>query len=93
MDFLVGFILIATGVIILRYRFQIYHFVGEWDWANKYLGSTTNALAVVGCGLIFVGVAFPFGAFDGMKNQNVAPSQNTQTEQTTQNNPFQNARQ
>lgn len=93
MDFLVGLILIIAGIIMIRYRFQIYHFVGEWDWANKYVGGSKNAIVLIGCGLIFVGVAFPFGAFDGMKNQNVTSSQNIQTEQTTQNNPFQNARQ
>lgn len=66
MDWIVGLILVAAGVALLRYRYQVHNFVGEWDWAQKFLGAngTVVALSLIGAGLIFVGVAFPFGAFD-----------------------------
>lgn len=66
MNFFVGLILIATGILVLKFRYQVYHFTGDWDWASRYLGSngTVVAISLLGCGLIFVGVAFPLGAFE-----------------------------
>ena len=58
-------ILIALGATIIRYRFNIYEFTGEWDWANKYLSSTMVAIVMVGMILIGAWAAYPFGAFDG----------------------------
>lgn len=58
-------ILIALGVAIIRYRFNIYEFTGEWDWANKYLSSTMVAIVMIGMILIGAWAAYPFGAFDG----------------------------
>lgn len=68
MKFLLGLILILTGVAIMRYRYQIYNFTGDWDWAMKYLGGNGTVLAIVMIGMFLVGVgaAYPFGAFDGM---------------------------
>lgn len=80
MDFLVGIILVFTGISMIRYRFQVYNFVGEWDWAIKYLGGTVNAISITGALLIFVGVAFPLGAFDGIQSTpNTAPGSQVQT--------------
>lgn len=69
MNFLVGLILIATGILVLKFRYQVYHFTGDWDWASRYLGSngTIVAISLFGAGLIFVGVAFPLGAFEDEK--------------------------
>lgn len=70
MDFLVGLILIATGVAVIKFRYPLYHFTGDWDWAMRFLGSggTVAAIAIIGAGLIFVGVAFPLGAFDDTRS-------------------------
>lgn len=89
MDFVVGLILILTGIAVIKYRFMIYNFAGEWDWASKYVGGTTNAIVLFGMGLIFVGIAFPFGAFKGM-NSMPSTSQTTQTQtgSTTSQSPF-----
>lgn len=81
MDFLVGIILVLAGISMIRYRFQVYNFVGEWDWAIKYVGGTVNAISIAGALLIFVGVAFPLGAFNNTKTLPNAISGN-QTQQT-----------
>ncbi len=46
--------LIAGGIAILRYRYQIYGFTGEWSLATKYLGGngTIVALTLIGMFLI-----------------------------------------
>ncbi len=38
MNFIIGIILIAVGALIIRYRYQIRDFTGDWDWAIRYLG-------------------------------------------------------
>ena len=76
MKFLVGLILAISGVLVIRYRYQIRNFTGDWGWALKYLGSngTITALALAGALLIAIGAAYPFGAFD---NPNALPTQNS----------------
>ncbi len=71
MKLLTGLILIALGVAILRYRYQIYNFTGEWGWANQYLGGngTITAISLIGLLLIGAGSAYPFGAFDNFGGQ------------------------
>ena len=66
MKLLTGLILIGVGIAILRYRYQIYNFTGEWGLANQYLGGngTITAIALIGIFLIGIGSAYPFGAFD-----------------------------
>ena len=51
---------------ILRYRYQIYEFTGDWDWAVRYLGGngTIVAISLIGALLIAVGTAYPFGVID-----------------------------
>ncbi len=72
MNFLVGIILILAGIAVLKYRYPIYHFTGDWDWASRFLGAngTIVAISLIGAGLIFVGVAFPLGAFNDMQSSN-----------------------
>lgn len=88
MDWLVGIIIVVTGVAMLRYRYPIYHFTGEWGWAQKYLGSngTVVAIALIGALLIFVGVAFPLGAFKNTRTNVQVP----QTQSTSENPSNQN---
>jgi hypothetical protein len=66
MKLLIWLMLIAIGATIIRYRFQVYEFTGEWDWANTYLSSTMVAIILIGMVLIGAGAAYPFGAFDGL---------------------------
>ena len=72
---------------MIKYRYQIYHFTGEWGWAERYLGlnGTIVAISLIGMLLIFVGVAFPFGAFDKPAPPN---SLNSSTTATGQTGPF-----
>ncbi len=58
-------VLIAIGWAIIHYRFNIYDFTGEWEWANKYLNNTMIAIVLIGMILVGMGAAYPFGAFDG----------------------------
>lgn len=66
MNFLIGIILIIVGILLIKYRYPIYHFTGDWSFAQQYLGAngTVVAISLIGAGLIFVGVAFPLGAFN-----------------------------
>lgn len=78
MSFLIGLLLIAIGILIIRYRYQIHGFTGEWWWAQKYLGGngTIVAIALSWALCIFIGVAYPLGAF---KNSEVVPSETPTT--------------
>lgn len=71
MNILIWLILIALGIAILRYRYQIYNVTGEWWWASQYLGSngTVVAISLIGMILIASGSAYPFWAFDNMNKQ------------------------
>lgn len=53
---------IAMGLGILKYRKVVYSWTGRFYWAEKYLGSggTVFIITLVGLGLIFVSVAYPF---------------------------------
>jgi hypothetical protein len=57
-------LIILAGMAILRYRYQIYEFTGEWGWAEKYVGNTTVAISLIGMLLIAVGTAYPFWVVD-----------------------------
>lgn len=46
MNFLVGLILIASGILVVRYRFMLYNFTGDWAWAQKFLGSNGTLVAI-----------------------------------------------
>ncbi|MBS9784462.1 hypothetical protein KGV55_03875 [Candidatus Gracilibacteria bacterium] len=74
MKFVMGLILIILGGVIIRYRYHIYHFTGDWGWAQRYLGGngTVTAISMIGAGLIFIGFAYPFGAFD-FGNKSMVP--------------------
>lgn len=68
---------IGMGLGTLRYRKVVYSWTGKFYWAEKYLGSggTILVITLVGLGLIFVSVAYPFGVFDKPANNNaMAPT-------------------
>lgn len=69
MKFLIGIILIIIGILLLKYRYQVYHFTGDWEWAVRFFGGngTVVAICLIGAGFIFVGAGFPLGAFDEEK--------------------------
>ncbi len=68
MKFLLWLIIIACGVLVLKYRYQIYEMTGDWGWAEKYLGGTgtITAIALIGMLLIAAGTAYPFGVIEFM---------------------------
>jgi hypothetical protein len=53
---------IFIGLGILKYRKIVYSWTGRFYWAEKYLGSggTVFIITLVGLGLIFVSVGYPF---------------------------------
>lgn len=66
MKFLLWLIIILCGVAIMRYRYQIYEFTGDWWWAEKYLwgNGTVHAISLIGALLVFFGTAYPFGVIN-----------------------------
>lgn len=64
MNLLLGIILIALGITIIRYRYEIHNFTGNWGWAEQYTGGTMNAIVLIGMLLVGVGTAYPLGAFE-----------------------------
>lgn len=68
MNLITWIILIALGILILRYRYHIHSFTGEWSWATEYLGGngTVVAISLIGALLIALGTAYPFGVLDGI---------------------------
>jgi hypothetical protein len=66
MRVLYGLLIIALGVAILKYRYQIHNITGDWGWAEQYLGGngTVSAISLIGAFLIAVGTAYPFGVVD-----------------------------
>lgn len=66
MDLITWILIIICWIAILRYRFQIYEFTGEWGWANAYLwgNGTIVAISLIGMILIAVGTAYPFWVID-----------------------------
>lgn len=65
MKFVFGILLIALGIAIIRYRYEIHNFTGNWGWAEQYTGGTVNAIVLIGMLLVGMGTAYPLGAFDG----------------------------
>ena len=68
MNFLLWLFFIWLGILVIRYRYVIHDFTGEWWWANTYLGwnGTVVAIVLIGMGCIAAGAAYPFGVFDGV---------------------------
>jgi hypothetical protein len=70
MNILLGLIIISTGIAVLRFRYQIYQFTGDWDWAIKYLGGNGTVVAIILIGMLLIGAgtAYPFWVFEGMNS-------------------------
>lgn len=77
MNLLLGIIIFALGVVLIRFRYQLYSFTGDWDWAIKYLGGngTVVAIILIGMFLMGVGVAYPFWVFEWAGQINIAPTE------------------
>ncbi|OIP53893.1 hypothetical protein AUK10_01860 [Candidatus Gracilibacteria bacterium CG2_30_37_12] len=73
---------IALGLGILKYRKIVYSWTGKFYWAEKYLGSggTIFIISLIGLGLIFVSVAYPFGVLDGPPRGNNTTTETTVTQ-------------
>lgn len=56
------FVFVGLGVAILKYRKNVHEWTGQWYWAEKNLGrgGTILVITIVGLGLIFFGVGYPF---------------------------------
>jgi hypothetical protein len=65
MDFVIWLLMIGSGVAIIRYRYDIQRITGNWWWAETYVGSTVNAIVLIGMLLIAAGTAYPLWAFEG----------------------------
>lgn len=80
MKFLIWFVLILLGIALMRYRYQIYEFTGDWDWAIKYLWGNGTIVAIILIGMLLVGfgTAYPFGVIElGGTHIQIDPSSNT----------------
>lgn len=70
MDFLANLIywilFFSTWFLILKYRWKIKDFVGNFVWAESLLwrGSTYLIIILVWCLAIFIWTAFPFWVMD-----------------------------
>lgn len=60
MHFLTGLLIIALGVLMLKYIRQTYEFAGSFDWAEKFfgVGGTITALKLIGLIMIVVGALY-----------------------------------
>lgn len=65
---LVGLIGIPLGFLILLYRDKVKDFVGNIDWAEKYLGNggTWTALILIGVLTIVLSFMFMIGSLQDM---------------------------
>lgn len=77
MNLLLGILIFALGVLIIHFRYQLYNFTGDWDWAIKYLwgNGTVVAIILIGMFLMGVGVAYPFGVFEWAGKLDIAPTE------------------
>jgi hypothetical protein len=59
-NFLVGLLVIALGVGILKYIRAVYELVGSWVWAEKFfgVGGTVTALKLLGIVFITFGAIY-----------------------------------
>ncbi|MCD5380505.1 hypothetical protein LR004_01125 [Candidatus Gracilibacteria bacterium] len=74
-----GILMIAMGAGIIKYRKQLKGWTGNWVWAEKYVGrgGTYFIMLLLGLGLIFLGVLYPFGILD-RNNLSTVESKNQQ---------------
>ena len=56
MQYLIGFIGMAIGLLIIIYRKKIHDAMGTFGWAEQYLGAGGTFTALAGIGiLVFIG--------------------------------------
>ncbi|MDD2870730.1 MAG: hypothetical protein PHS49_01970 [Candidatus Gracilibacteria bacterium] len=61
-------LLITGGYYIVKYRKVVKSWTGNFYWAEHYLGNggTYFVIILIGLGMIFFGVIYPFGAFEAI---------------------------
>ena len=65
---IIGFIGFGVSYILLKYRKQIYDFVGTLDFAERYLGrgSTISVIALLGIIVAVVSFMYMIGTLDNL---------------------------
>ncbi|MCH2188926.1 hypothetical protein MK079_03795 [Candidatus Gracilibacteria bacterium] len=63
---LYGILLAVGGYLIVRHRRVVKSWTGNFSWAEKYIGNggTYFVINIIGIGMIFFGVIYPFGGID-----------------------------
>lgn len=63
MHFLIGVLVIALGIVMLKYIRPTYEFVGSWVWAEKFfgIGWTVTAIKLVAIIFIVFGAIYMLG--------------------------------
>ncbi|MCH8518216.1 hypothetical protein LAT59_00420 [Candidatus Gracilibacteria bacterium] len=61
-----GILLITGGYYLIKYRRTVKSWTGNWYWAEKYIGNggTYFVLILIGLGMMFFGVLYPFGGLE-----------------------------
>ena len=69
MDILIGILIFSLGIVTISYRYAIYRFTGDWEWAMRFLGTNGTILAIIliWALLMFLGIAYPFWIFDSLR--------------------------
>ena len=73
--FLIVVVCWALALIMLKYRYQIKHLMGEVDFAEKFLGSggTTTLVILLALGLFFGSIAWATGALGAVLDSFIGP--------------------
>jgi hypothetical protein len=64
MHILYGLLGMIAAFAIIKYRGALVDMVGRFDWAEKYLGSTYNAIVLIGVLTFFISFLFFLGEED-----------------------------
>lgn len=75
MRYILGIIVIAVGILMLRYNEQLYRIVGRWNWAEKMFstGGTRTGIKVVALATIILGFVFMTDTVDKFRDLILAP--------------------
>lgn len=68
MRFIVFFIGFAVSILIIKFRYNIQNFTGEFGFAERYLGAGgTNTFIVIMALLVFIGsLMYSLGTLDAL---------------------------
>jgi TRAP-type C4-dicarboxylate transport system permease small subunit len=73
--FLIGLLLIACGVVMVKYNFKLVGITGRQDWIEDKLGSGTTYLAyqIFAVALVLIGLAMVSGLSNNLFNTLLSP--------------------